>query len=210
MPPKPVVKSSALVQKAENFMLDSFSDFRSKIPRVIGEGMVRHNLQCREHVKELVEKGMDAEALEVAALLHNIGRAYIKNNRYPQFDKLALADKSAEIAADFLRKQKVKPDVINRVKKFIKLHEKGGTKEVQILVEADGIAFLENTLPIWFEVGLWMGQSKEMLIDTSREKVEAEYKQIKSKKGREIAKRFYDKWTRWLEQKEEVVKQEQY
>ena len=95
------------------------------------------------------------------------------------------------------------------MKKLIKLHEKGGKGEAQVIAEADNIAFLESTLPIWFEVGLWMGQSKEELINLSYKKVESEWKAIKSKRGRELAKKYYDKWQRWLEQKEEVIKGEQ-
>lgn len=198
-----------LVQRAENFMIDSFTDYRSKIPRVIGDGMVRHNLKCRDNVRALVEKSMDVEALEIAALLHNIERAFRRNDRYPQFAKLDHEDRGAEIAADFLKKQGAQKPLINKVKKLIRLHEKGGTKEAQVLVEADCISFLESTLPIWFEVGLWMGQSKEELISRSYDKVESEWKLIKSKKGKELAKKYYDKWLRWLGQKEEVIKSEQ-
>lgn len=206
---KTEAKMVALLQKAENFMIDSFTDYRSKIPRVIGEGIVRHNIQCKEYARYLADKRMDVHALEIAALLHNIERAYTRNNRYPQFAGLDHSDKSAEIAAEFLKKQRAPKDLIGKVRKLVRLHEKGGTHEAQVLVEADGLSFLENTLPIWFEVGLWMGKDKEELIEESRKKIDSEWKQIKSKKGKEMAKKFYDKWFRWLEQKEEVVRQEQ-
>ena len=209
MPTLSEAKATALAQKCENYMIDSFTDYRSKIPRVIGEGMVRHNLKCRDYVRELTEPKMDRAALEIAALLHNIERAFKKNDRYPQFSKLEHETKSAEIAGDFLRKQGAPKDFIEKVKKLIKLHEKGGKGEAQVIAEADNIAFLESTLPIWFEVGLWMGQSKEELINLSYKKVESEWKAIKSKRGRELAKKYYDKWQRWLEQKEEVIKGEQ-
>ena len=74
-----------------------------------------------------------------------------------------------------------------------------------LVSEADNISFLENTLPIWFEVCLWMGESKEEIIKTSKKRVDEKFKQIKSKKGNEIAKIYYKKWKNWLAQKEENV-----
>lgn len=191
-------------------MVESFTSYESKIPKVIADGMVRHNLQTRDYTMQLVGKGMNSDALEIAALLHNIGRAYRKREEYSEYGELDHPEMSAEIAGDWLEEQGAEEHLVKKVRKLVRLHEEGGTKEAQTLVDADCISFLENTLPIWFEVGQWMGQSKEDLIEASKEKVEEEWNLIESDEAREMAREYYDKWLEWIEQREESLEDDSY
>jgi len=190
------------VEKAEEFMIDCFE--KSNLPKVIAEGMIRHLLQTREYLLELTEgTNKDTTALEIAALLHGIERAFRMGEGYKNLIGKKHEDRSAAIAKDFLEKKKAPKKLIKKVVSLIEKHETAPTKESKLLRDADNLSFLENTLPIWFEARLWMGENKEEIIEACKKIVEEKYSQIESKKGKKIGERFYKKWMHWLKQKKE-------
>ncbi|MCD6477908.1 MAG: HD domain-containing protein [Candidatus Aenigmarchaeota archaeon] len=196
------MRDEDFVEKAEEFMIDCFES--SNLPKVIAEGMIRHLLQTREYLLEITKgTNRDTTALEIAALLHGIERAFRKGEGYKNLVGKKHEDRSAAIAKDFLEKKKAPKALIKKVVSLIEKHETAPTKESKILREADNLSFLENTLPIWFEARLWMGENKKEIIESCKKIVEEKFRQIKSKKGKEIARKFYKKWMNWLKQKEE-------
>ena len=190
-----------MIKQAEEFMIDSFH--HGNIPSVIANGMIRHLLQTRKYILRLTEgTRRDTTALELAALLHGIERAYRRTRKYKELEGEIHEIRSAKIAEDFMKKKKFPRKIIKKTVGLIEKHETAPTKESKILRDADNLSFLENTLPIWFEARLWMGENKEMIINDCKERIEIKFREIKSKKGKEIAKSFHKKWMQWLSQKE--------
>lgn len=192
-----------MIKKAEEYMIESFQE--GNIPAVIANGMIRHLSQTREYILELTEgTEKDTTALELAALLHGIERAYRRTGKFKEIKDETHEKRSALIAKDFMNKKKFPRKIIKKTMNLIEKHETAPTKESKILRDADNLSFLENTLPIWFEVRLWMGESKKEIIESCKKIIEDKFKQIKSKKGKEMAKKFCKKWINWLSQKELV------
>lgn len=190
------------IEEVEIFMIESFQE--SGLPKTIINGMIRHLIQTRKYLLELTKDSQrDTTALEAAAVLHGIERAFRKNKKYEKMlEGKPHEERSAIIAENFLNKIKVKKKLAKKIVNLILKHETAPTKESKILREADNLSFLENTLPIWFEACLWMGQPRKEIIESSKKIVEKKFKQIKSKRGKELAKPYYKKWKNWLEQKE--------
>lgn len=193
-----------LVKKTEEFVIKSFTE--SIIPETISRGMVRHLLQSRKYLLKLTKGGQrDTVPLEIAALLYGIEKAFRKNKKYSMiFKGIGDEEKSAIIAKRFLKSKGASKNLIKKVAGLIAKHESAPTKETKILREADNISFLKNTLPIWIEICLWMGESREEIIKSARDLINKKYSQIKSKEGKKLAKSYHKKWLNWLEQKEMV------
>ena len=197
------MKKEEMIQKAEDFMLGSFQS--ENIPVVIANGMIRHLLQTRKYILALTEGSKrDTTALEIAALLHGIERAYKRGRKFKELRNEKHETRSAMITQNFMKKNKFPRKVIKKTVGLIEKHETAPTAESKILRDADNISFLENTLPIWFETRLWMGEDRKEIIEDCKKRVDEKFKQIKSKKGKELAKRFHKKWCHWLSQKELV------
>lgn len=195
------MKKEEMIQKAEFFMVQSFEE--ENIPAVIAKGMIRHLLQTRTYVLALTkETQRDTTGLELAALLHGIERAFRRSKKYKELEGKDHETRSALIAKDFMKKEGFPPKVIRKTIGLIQKHETAPTQETKILRDADNLSFLENTLPIWFETRLWMGENKDTIIEDCKKRVEEKFKQLKSKKAKDMAKRFYKKWCGWLTQKE--------
>ena len=105
-----------------------------------------------------------SERLRLAAVLHDIERAFPAPgtswdsardwdshvyNRWHQ-------DRSAEIAAAWLREQGASEDLVEGVDRLIRVHEDGGWPEADVLQAADSLSFLETLAPLvvgWIESG---------------------------------------------------------
>jgi len=195
------MKKEEMIEKTMEFVKESFEE--GNIPSVIAKGMIRHLFQTREYILKLTEGSKkDTTALELAALLHGIERAYRRTRKYKELEGEKHEIRSAKIAEDFMKKKKFPRKIIKKTVNLIEKHETAPTKESKILRDADNLSFLENTLPIWFEARLWMGESKKNIIQDCKKKVEEKFRQIHSPKGKELAKKFHKKWLQWLEQKE--------
>jgi len=122
----------------------------------------RHLLRTEAWAVEL-EPGA-SEGLRLAAVLHDIERAFPASetswdsardwdnpvyNRWHQ-------DRSADIAARWLRERGASPDLVDGVDALVRVHEDGGWPEADVLQAADSLSFLETLAPLvvgWIESG---------------------------------------------------------
>src|SRR3954447_19592040 len=120
----------------------------------------RHLLRTEDWVLELDPDA--GEALRLAAVLHDVERAFPDPdaswdsardwdssvyNRWHQ-------DRSARIAAEWLRERGASPAVVEEVERLILVHEDGGWPEADVLQAADSLSFLDTLAPLvagWVE-----------------------------------------------------------
>src|ERR671928_2042821 len=122
----------------------------------------RHLLRTEDWAVELAPDA--SERLRLAAVLHDIERAFpdpetswvsardwdnAVYNRWHQ-------DRSADIAARWLRERGAPEDLVEGVDALIRVHEDGGWPEADVLQAADSLSFLEVLAPLvvgWIESG---------------------------------------------------------
>ena len=121
-----------------------------------------------------------SEALQVAAVTHDIERAFpdpaagwdsardwdsSAYNRWHQ-------DRCADMVGAWLAEQGAPPDVAARAEALVRVHEEGGDPEADVLQAADSLSFLETMVPIvlaWSERGY--GASAEAKLRHSAERI---------------------------------------
>lgn len=92
--------------------------------------------------------------LQIAALGHDYDRSFPDRER-PKFYKTykeykqAHAQKSARMISDLMKIGGFTPGEINRTRKLIENHEVGGDGDLQILTDADSLAFFEWNIPYY-------------------------------------------------------------
>ena len=160
------------------------------------EFIIRHLVRTVYWVRQL--KPNADEALLIAALAHDIERAYrdvdvnedlatynedLETDAYLSYHQR----KSAEITAEFLDSHNADKDVINRVKMLISRHEVGGNEDQNILKDADSLSFLELIAEINLNQKT-SGVNKAEL----RVKTNLMFKRITSVEAKEIARKFYE------------------
>ena len=104
------------------------------------------------------------ERLRLAAVLHDIERAFpapgtswdsARDWDSPVYNRWH-QDRSAEIAAGWLREQGASEELVDGVERLIRVHEDGGWPEADVLQAADSLSFLETLAPLvvgWIESG---------------------------------------------------------
>lgn len=118
------------------------------------------------------------EALQIAALGHDIDRAIekrrVKKENFKDYEKYKKehAKESAKIICEILEKHGLEKDFINKVKFLIKNHEVGGSKEVEMLKEADSLTFFS------FDIYYYL---KDRGSKKTKEKVRFMYKRLSEK-----------------------------
>ncbi len=135
------------------------------------------------------------EAFLIAAIGHDIERAFRKNNPFENnnkkfTDKIHLKnhqEKGAEILGEFLKEQNADFKIIEKVKHLILNHEIGGDTNQNILKDADSLSFLENNADIFLNKLEKLGHNK------IKEKFDWMYFRITLSKARKIGKPFYKK-----------------
>jgi HD superfamily phosphodiesterase len=180
-----------LVQEAEKFM-------REHIPttRITSEGSnesyLRHVLGARKYALQLAEKyKADGFIVAMAALLHDVGADTGKEHPL----------ESARIARDFLSGFDLDAAIKERIIRCIERHSTGSvveSMEEQIIQDADGIIFIEDTYRFSFEKykrKLPLDQAKRKIMD----KVKAKWDKIKTEEGKRIAGTFFPKCVKYLE-----------
>jgi len=105
--------------------------------------------------KWVLKQKPDADIpLQLAALAHDYDRSFSDRERssyhdtYEQY-KQAHAKKSAQMAADLMAKHNFSPNDIKKVKHLIENHELGGEGDLQILTDADSLAYFEGAVPFY-------------------------------------------------------------
>ena len=174
-----------LYQKVEQFVIDSFA----KAGKARG---IKHLKRTVYWVQQL--KSDADEALLIAAVAHDIERAFRKHNYGKKFQKgfrtnehlIYHQEKGAEIIADFLRKKNADKKLIERIKKLISKHEVGGNDDQEILKDADSVSFFENNVDR-FVVNL----APEVGRENVKDKFDWMFNKISNEKAKQIALPWY-------------------
>ncbi|MDD5040066.1 MAG: DUF4202 family protein [Patescibacteria group bacterium] len=133
-----------------------FEDIRKEIEAVLPKSPVDFELRHAQLVLKLVLKlKPDAdEALQIAALAHDMERAYTGITEkdlkdYSKIDefKKEHALRSVRYITELLTKHQYPQEAIDKVSYLVSNHEVGGDAEANILKDADSLAFFEYNIP---------------------------------------------------------------
>ncbi len=159
------------------------------------ESGLKHFIRTVYWVKKL-KSGAD-DALLIAAIAHDCERAFRKPNYWKIFRDSPLGfrdekhmkhhqETGANVVARFLEKEGADDNLIHKVRSLVEKHEMGGSKEQNILKDADSISFFENNRE------LFLGKQIERV---GRKRVRAKfdwmYNRITSPTAKKIAKKWY-------------------
>jgi hypothetical protein len=167
-----------------------------------GLGAVRH-LKRTAFWAEKLSPGCD-EAILIAAVSHDIERAFVETSVSYQGLKDGFMNpeyltrhqqRSAKVISDFLRARGAAPDLVKRVKELVLRHEEGGDAASNLVMNADSLSFLENSVArfIAAEVPL---VGRELV----KRKFDWMYQRISSSVAREIAQDRYARALRLLDE----------
>jgi hypothetical protein len=140
-------------------MINSIARAKQKIRVIISKSGVPEDPVHAENVLEWVLKlKPDAdEALQIAALAHDIDRAVEKRkilrsdfNDYDAF-KTAHAKNSARILGEILNECCVEQTIIDEACRLVERHETGGDLCSDLLKDSDSISFFEVNMPLYFQ-----------------------------------------------------------
>lgn len=181
-----------LYKKTERFVVNYFSK----------RGYDRHIKHLKRTVYWVKKLKPNAdEALQIAAVAHDMGHARRHRTMHIEIKEKGFVNKSllkrhqkesSEIIGDFLKEQGADPKLIKRVKNLVIKHEEGGTRDQNLLKDADSISFFENNIKHFFNDVEKFGKPKV------RQKIEWMYNRISSRKAKRIAKKWYEKAMREL------------
>ena len=185
------MKKNIIIQGTEDFVKENIPN-----SRISKEGSdeiyLRHVFGVRKYALQLAEtfEG-DKFIIETAALLHDIGADAGKEH----------ANESAKISRKFLLKFNIPDDIKEKIILCIERHSMGSktsTIEEQIIQDADGIIFIEDTSKFYFKE-----QKQKFSLEEARKlsikKTQGMMNKIKTEKGIELAKKFLTKSLEYLE-----------
>jgi hypothetical protein len=140
-------------------MMDSIECAKRKIRAVVSKSGVPEDPVHAENVLDWVlQLRPDSdEALQIAALSHDIDRADVRRkvrrtdfNDYDAF-KAAHANNSAKILKEILHECHVDQSIIDEACRLVERHEVGGDMRSDLLKDADTISFFEVNMPLYFQ-----------------------------------------------------------
>ncbi len=143
------------------------------------------------------------EPMQIAAYAHDIGRAFRKTNTAETFkdkefnDPHVLAEHGetgARIISEFLKNEGYNKEAISRIYNMVRYHEEGGDVESDLIKDADSLSYLEVNAPKFVEK-LVKPLGKEKI----KRKIDWMYNRISSMKAKELAKLYYNKAIKLLE-----------
>jgi len=178
---------SELFNKVQKFIKEYFKEHGF-------ERQIKHLERTVYWVKKL--KPNADEAFLIAALSHDIQTASRWKELQKEISKTRFIDKErleehqregARIIGKFLEKQGASSELINRVKLLVSKHEEGGTRDQNLLKDADSISFFENNIQTFLERVKDVGKEK------IREKFDWMYNRITSEEVRDIVRPWYQK-----------------
>jgi kynurenine formamidase len=138
----------------------------------------RHLTRTLDWVLELDPRA--SEALQVAAVTHDIERAFpdadapwdsARDWSSPDYNRWH-QDRCADMVAAWLAEQGAPADVAAHTEALVRVHEEGGDEEADVLQAADSLSFLETMVPVvvkWAARGY--GASAEAKIRHSAERI---------------------------------------
>ena len=182
---------NSIIREAEKFMRENIP--KSRITRDgSDEFYLMHVLGTRKYALQLAEiYNADKFVVEMAALLHDVGADAGKEH----------ADESAKISRKFLSKIDISNEIKEKIIRCIESHSMGSkteTIEEQIIQDADGIIFIEDTFKFFFEEGRQkfpIKEARKFAID----KTEGMMNKIKTEEGIKLAKKYLAKSLEYLE-----------
>ena len=97
-----------------------------------------------------------SEALQLAALTHDMERAYRDGSPRQEPERgwddplymIAHCERSGRIVGDFLRDEAAPEPLVREVVRLILAHEKGGWEEADVLQAADSLSFFDTNVPL--------------------------------------------------------------
>jgi Domain of unknown function (DUF4202) len=134
----------------------------------------RHLLRTEHWLLELDPDA--SEALRLAAVLHDIERAFpdseagwdsSRDGGTPDYNRWH-QDRCARIAGDWLAEQGAPDPLVDEVRALIRVHEEGGWPEADLLQAADSLSFLDTMVPL---VQTWSRAAAEAKLDRSVERM---------------------------------------
>jgi hypothetical protein len=181
-------------EKAEKFVVDSFT-------KIGLEYQIPHFKQTVYWVEQLTDA---SEALRIAAVSHDIDRAFTATNHAERekkgfdFSNISFLrpheERCAKVIGEFLEKEGAQEELIEKVKELVSRHEEGGTKGQNILKDADSISFFENNINHFLEVKV-----KQLGKEKIKQKFEWMYNRISSDKAKDICHSWYEDALKRLE-----------
>lgn len=145
------------IEKAKQIVDRIFKNTNVKDPFLLKSDPL-HSKAAHEWVLKLDPNA--SQALQIAALFHDIDRAFkdrsIKQKDYPkdQYERYKRdhSINSAKIAAEYLEDAGFSKDLVSRVSELIVNHEIGGNDpELQTLMEADSLTFFSVSIYFYLE-----------------------------------------------------------
>jgi HD superfamily phosphodiesterase len=181
----------AIIQEAEKFMRKNIPKSRTT-KRGSEASYLRHVLGARKYASQLAEiYDADKFIVEVAALLHDTGADDGDNH----------ADASAKISRKFLSKFDISKRLKERIIRCVERHSMGSkteTIEEQIMQDADGIIFIQDSFRFYFEK-----QKQKLPLEEARKKsikkIRKMMEKIGTKKGIRLAENYLAKSLKYLE-----------
>lgn len=178
-------------KKIEKFVKNSFK-----------KGGFEHLKRTVFWLEKLDPKAPDA--LRVAALMHDIERAFRKPSTFDLVKRVGFnhpnllnlhQKESAEIARKFLLENGFDKRFSDQVAKYIRYHETGGTRETNFLMDADSISFFE------IDASKFIKEVEKGILDRGKAKAKFKFmfQRIKSKKAKDFCKPFYTNSLKKLE-----------
>jgi hypothetical protein len=172
------------LEPVDRFVAASFADDDSGLN-------LRHLRRTLHWLLEL-DPGAD-EALQIAALAHDIQRAFRDGEPAPRdgfLDPVFLGhhqERGGEIIADFLHREGADAAVAERVRTLVSRHEEGGSAVQDLLRDADSVSFFENNCDYFLRV-LVPREGAEAV----RAKFAWMFERIGSEPARRIARPWYE------------------
>jgi hypothetical protein len=180
--------ANPIYKQVELYVIDKFTQ--------AGDGKgIRHFLRTVHWVKKL--KPDADEALLIAAVAHDIERAFRKHETYDKIKKSEKGFRSdehlthhqkegARIISEYLEQIGADKKTIERVRMLVSMHEVGGNDDQNLLKDADSVSFFENN------GGYFVAKRVE---DTGKGKVKDKfdrmYNRMTSERAKALARQLY-------------------
>ena len=158
--------------------IDRFEKIKNEVLETLKRSPFEmENIHAQTVHKWVLKLKPDAgESLQIAALAHDIDRAitgimekhlkdYSKINEFKKEHAL----RSAQFISDIMKKHNYSENEINKVRNLVENHEVGGDEEMNILRDADSIAYFEYNIPVYL---------KHTNIERTKGKIRFMYKRI--------------------------------
>lgn len=161
--------------------MDKFSQVKKEIAEIMPKSPIEFDLRHSEVAhKWLLKLKPDAdEAMQIAALAHDIDRAFtgITEKDCKDYSKIKEFKKehalrSAKFISGIMKKHGYDKKIIDKVRHLVGAHETGGDADQDIIMSADSMAYFEYNIP---------GYLKRYGPEQAKKKIQFMYKRLPEK-----------------------------